>query len=270
VREVEPAGLRVSEASESIGPNRTPDPLSEREFRELRRTRRHPRPTQSDYLHIRYLVRDLAASLERVPGPVRDALDIFCGTRPYDDLLPAGARCVGLDVEGNEYGVADVVTDEFLPFPDESFDLVLCTEAFHYVADPVQGVSEIRRVLRPGGSGVISVPLVWQYDRTILEHRYTGPELAALFEGWDDVVVIENGGLAVSWATLTGWMVNIAELHVSRRLRGRRLLHPAFVAAYMAINGVGAFLDRLERRFDRHPYTLPMNLLLTARRPADG
>jgi SAM-dependent methyltransferase len=244
--------------------------LPDWELRELRRTRRHPRPTQPDYLHIRYLVRDLAVALERIEGPVDDVLDIFCGTRPYEDLLPRGARCVALDVEGNPYGVADVVTNDFLPFPDRSFDLVLCTEAFHYVPDPVRGVSEIRRVLRPGGSTIISVPLVWEYDRRILEHRFTGPELRALFEDWDRVELVENGGLAVSWATLTGWMVHIAELHLRRKFGMRRLFRFAFVPAYLAISGAGVLLDRIERHFDRHPYSLPMNLLVRARRPADG
>ena len=123
-------------------------------------------------------------------------LDIYCGSRPYEDLIPPGSRYTGLDID-DRYGTADVVTQEFLPFPDESFDLVLCTEGFHYVPDPIHGLAEIERVLRPGGRVVLTVPLVWQYDRTILEHRYTGPELAALLAGWDDVEVIENGGHAV-------------------------------------------------------------------------
>ncbi len=79
------------------------------------------------------------------------------------------AHIIGFDIPGNPYGVADVVSAQFLPFPDESFDLVMCVEGFHYVADPQGGVAEIRRVLRHGGHPLISVPLVWEYDRTVLE-----------------------------------------------------------------------------------------------------
>ena len=93
---------------------------------------------------------------QALDGPVRDVLDLYCGSRPYDDLFPAGADCVGLDVAGNPYGVADVVTDDFIPFPDASFDLVTCIEAFHYVEDPRHGVHEIRRVLRPGGTAIVT------------------------------------------------------------------------------------------------------------------
>ncbi len=62
-------------------------------------------------------------------------------------------------------------------------------------------------MLRSGGTVIIAVPFVWEYDRTILEHRFTGPELATLLEGWEDVRVVENGGRAVAWATLTGSML---------------------------------------------------------------
>jgi SAM-dependent methyltransferase len=236
----------------------------------MRRTRRTPRPTQFDYLHVHRLVTDLGAALARVGDGAVDVLDVFCGTRPYDDLLPSSAQITGLDIPGNPYGVANVVSAEFLPFPDESFDLVMCIEGFYYVADPQAGVAEIGRVLRPGGYAVISVPLVWEYDRTVLEHRFTGPSLARLFVGWDDVAVVENGGRAVSWATLTGLIASMAESHVPERLRLRQVLHPAFAGLYLVVNGVGLILDRAERRFARSSLTLPMNLLVTARRPPQG
>ncbi len=237
--------------------------LSPRELRRNRRTRRHPRPTQFDYLHLRYLVRDLEAVLKPLSDGI-DILDVFCGSRPYDDLLPAGARCTGLDID-DTYGTADVVTKDFLPFPDESFHLVMCIEGFHYVPDPVSGLAEIERVLRPGGRVLLTVPLVWQYNRTILEHRYTGPELAALLSGWDDVEVVENGGSAVAWTTLTGRMFDMLRRPADRSPAGR-LLRPAFALALLLTNGVGIVLDRLERRYFRGTQTLPMNLLVTARR----
>ena len=239
----------------------------ERELQRFRHSRRRPRPTQFDYLHLRRLLDDLTEALEGMPGPIEDVLDAFCGTRPYEDLLPEGARVVGLDIE-DPWGVVDVVSDEFLPFEDESFDLVICIEAFFYVPDPAHGVSEIRRVLRPGGSVLIAVPLLWHYDRTILEHRFTGPELEAMFEDWEDVRVVENGGRGVSWAFLTGHLFYLREKLLGHRLR--RVLSPMFKAVYLVINGFGALIEsrerrRLRRRDDR--FTLPPNLMLTARKP---
>jgi len=238
---------------------------------QARRTRRYPRPTQFDYLHLRRLVDDLESAIARITdSSATEVLDIYCGSRPYEDLLPTGARCTGMDIEGNPYGVADIVSNEFLPFEDGSFDLVTCYEAFHYVEDPEYGVREIRRVLRPGGGVLISVPFVWEYDQTILEHRYTGPELAALFQGWEDVRVIENGGRAVAWATLTGTILERGRARIPVALGLGAAARGAFSLVYVALNGLASVLDALERRSPGGPLTLPMNLLLTARKPTDG
>lgn len=241
--------------------------LTIRGLQQARRSRRHPSPTQFDYLHLRTLVADIECALAPLEGSVRDVLDVYCGSRPYDDLLPAGARCTGLDVEDNPYGVADVVSNEFLPFADSSFDLVTCFEAFQYVTDPQEGVREIGRVLRPGGVALLTVPFVWEYDDTILEHRYTGPELAALFAGWDAVEIVENGGRAVVWATLTGTMLERLRRAIPDAVGLGRIARAVFPIAYLLVNGAAAIADAMERRHSRGPLTLPMNLLVRARRP---
>jgi hypothetical protein len=105
---------------------------------------------------------------------------------------------------------------------------------------------------------------VWEYDRRFLEHRYTEPELVHLFRAWDDVRVVENGGRAIAWTTLTGTILERAQMRVPGPAR------VAFVPMYLALNAVGAVLDALERRQSSGVVTLPMNLLVTARRPADG
>lgn len=250
-------------SGQPVSPARpTPLPTAEQslDLRALQRRRRHPRWTQFDYLHLRRLTEDIAATLADLPHPVDDVLDVFCGTRPYEDLLPAGARTVGLDIE-DPYGVVDVVSREFLPFPDCSFDLVVCFQGFYYVADPVRGAAEIRRVLRPGGTAVITVPCAWEYDPTILEHRYTGPEMAALFEDWSNVQVIENGGRAVTWTSLTARLVQGIEWRAARAPRA------LFSLLYALLNGFGAVLDKAEDTRGVRSSSLPPNVLLRARRP---
>ncbi len=125
--------------------------------------------------------------------------------------------------------------------------------------------TNLRRVLRPGGAAIVSVPLVWEYDPTILEHRYTGPELTRLFADWEDVRVVANGERAIAWATLTGRMLEPG------RGTGRR-------QAPRTEGRLRGSLPRPQRRSAPSPTgprgesprgttTLPMNLLLTARRP---
>jgi len=237
-------------------------------LRAARRTRRHPRPWQFDYLHLRRLLDDLRPALARLAEPGGVVLDVFCGSRPYDDLVAPGVRVVGLDID-DSYGLADIVTTEFLPCADAAYDGVACIEAFHYVTDPAHGVRELRRVVKPGGRVVVAVPVVWEYDRHIVEHRYTSGSLRQLFDGWEDVVVIENGGRAVAWTLLTGTLLRAGEEELGRRLP-RPAVRASFALVYVGLNCVGAVLDAIERR-RRHPrHVLPPNILLTARRPADG
>jgi SAM-dependent methyltransferase len=239
-------------------------PLPVRELARIRATRRHPRRTQPDYAVLRVLVGELERALASVDHPVGDVLDLYAATQPYRDLLPEHRTYVSLDID-EHYGRQDVVSDEFLPFADDAFDLILFTEAFHYAPDPEQAVAELRRVLRPGGTLVLTLPLVWEYDRRIVERRYTGPALAELFARWDEVSVGEIGGYAVAWATLSG-----------RILRGlgefgpapfRRVAATLLPLASFVLNGVAGLLSRAERRWHAGPFILPMGLIVVARAP---
>ena len=237
-------------------------PLPVEELERIRSARRAPRRSQFDYLHLRVLRDDIARELSEMPSGI-DVLDVYCGTRPYEELLPSGSHCIGLDLTPI-YDAADIVSDEFLPFEDASFDLVVSFEAFHYVPDPAMGVREIERVLRPGGRALITVPLTWEYERGVLEHRFTGPELERLFAGWGDVRVSENGGRGVAWATQTGRIVELLRRRLRRRLGpAAGIFTPGFALVYVLINLVGAAIEKAE---GEGPTTLPMNLMVAARR----
>jgi ubiquinone/menaquinone biosynthesis C-methylase UbiE len=62
------------------------------------------------------------------------------------DTLRANARRLGLDVR------AQTADAEELPFPDESFDLVLGHAVLHHIPDLPRAFAEFERVLAPGGT----------------------------------------------------------------------------------------------------------------------
>jgi SAM-dependent methyltransferase len=104
-----------------------------------------------------------AAAGERAAGRV---LVDGCGVGMYLARMARDARqAVGLDIELERTIEAHAETEqvvcgagERLPFPDAWFDLVLSHEVLEHVQDDRAAVSEIVRVLRPGGRLALFVP----------------------------------------------------------------------------------------------------------------
>jgi SAM-dependent methyltransferase len=93
-------------------------------------------------------------------------LDVGCGTGHHmKSLAGRGYAVAGVDGSeamleharannpGSELHLADV---DRLPFPDASFDYVLCIEVLRYLRDPGPCVREMARVLRPGGTALVT------------------------------------------------------------------------------------------------------------------
>jgi SAM-dependent methyltransferase len=93
------------------------------------------------------------------------------------------ARANGSNAEADPTRLSFVVGDvASLPFPDGSFDVVVSTFSMHHWADPVAGLAEIGRVLRPG-----SRVLIWDLrpgggPRLFARHHHI-PDPAELVDG---------------------------------------------------------------------------------------
>jgi SAM-dependent methyltransferase len=68
------------------------------------------------------------------------------------------AAYVSADLEGDEAMQHMDITD--VPFKDDSFDLIICVHVLEHVLDDRRAMREMARVLRPGGSAMILVPIV--------------------------------------------------------------------------------------------------------------
>lgn len=91
-------------------------------------------------------------------------LDYGCGNKPYQSMfLRKFSKYVGADLAGNPE--ADVLIDAEgkIQCLDSSFDCVLSSQVLEHVSSPQRYLGEAWRVLRPGGSLILSTHGIWPY-----------------------------------------------------------------------------------------------------------
>lgn len=105
------------------------------------------------------------AEIARHVKPDSLLLDVGCSRGDPDLPSMRKARyCVGADMDllglrANQVDDACVMAPMgMLPFPDNTFDVVVCKWVAEHLEHPARDFAEIRRVLRPGGAVVLLTP----------------------------------------------------------------------------------------------------------------
>jgi 2-polyprenyl-6-hydroxyphenyl methylase/3-demethylubiquinone-9 3-methyltransferase len=164
--------------------------------------------------------------------PGSRVLDVGCGDgRLVGELAQAGVCVTGADpsriaIERARAAVPSVPFEQIgaagrLPFDDGRFDKVTCVHVLQHVDDTQQLMSEMRRVLRPGGLLVVAVPNNGRVYRTVMAAAaferghdplqpivrfYSDRSLAALLDafGFEQIDVQERGGVPLVRPLLAG------------------------------------------------------------------
>jgi SAM-dependent methyltransferase len=112
-------------------------------------------------------------------------LNAGCGNRDIGSYL----RNAGIERLTN-YDIASTIAGavlgplESMPFADAQFDSILCNAVLEHVASAEAVVSELVRVLRPGGHAILTVPFLQPFHECPLDfRRYTRDGLVTLGEG---------------------------------------------------------------------------------------
>lgn len=117
------------------------------------------------------LAAELVDRVEVKPG--QRVLDVACGTgavaRQAAERVGPSGEVVGVDVAEPMLAVAREITAGTLPpirweraeaadlpFPDASFDAVVCSEGLQFFPDRASALVEMHRVVRPGGRAILS------------------------------------------------------------------------------------------------------------------
>lgn len=147
----------------------------------------------------RPIAEDLIATAQLRTG--EQVLDIACGTGIVARLaarqvMPTGA-VTGADINPGMIAeakracedIADIAWHQAdaaaLPFPDDSFDVVLCQMGLQFLPAKLPPLKEMRRVLRPGGRVLVNTPGPMPKLFAVIRDavaRHTGPKPAGFLD----------------------------------------------------------------------------------------
>jgi len=202
-------------------------------------------------------------------------LDIGCGSGRHmgEAVCHSAAVTVGTDINPADLAQAQIRLDELkkmgfakgtwhlaaaditrLPFADEYFDLVICSEVLEHIPDHQRAVAEAVRVLKPGGNIGISVPryfpekICWFLSKT---YRNSAGGHIRIYRKKQLVILLENAGLRV-WRTCCAHSLHTPYWWLRCLLGTDRkdcvlvnLYHRFLVWDLMKHPGITCFADRL-------------------------
>ncbi|MBN2004374.1 MAG: class I SAM-dependent methyltransferase [Anaerolineae bacterium] len=127
-------------------------------------------------------------------------IDIGCGDMPFRDYVGSQVTAYdSLDVAPRSEDVTFVGdVHDMRMIASADYDAAVCFEVLEHVADPFQAMSEIARILRPGGTFIISVPhLSRLHDVPHDYYRFTRYGLRHMLEqaGFEVLDMHESGGI---------------------------------------------------------------------------
>jgi SAM-dependent methyltransferase len=209
-------------------------------------------------------------------APNQSALEVGAGLGVFSQMLNDHvARYAGVEIDpeacrkaGLRIGNTDLIKQadaHELPFESNSFDVVVCFEVLEHLKDFRKALGEIRRVLRPSGRLIASIPY----------RKKGGPGDTNPFYGRNPFHLYEPGegefhdALAVNFSQVNFFYQIFREsvlLNLARRLKLRRLL--GLVEPYRQLtSGHPAALDLVA--IERRKSGLVLALLAIAELPRD-
>jgi SAM-dependent methyltransferase len=197
-------------------------------------------------------------------------LDVGCGFMPYRGIVEsvdAVRSYTGLDLaKSDHYGeaVPDMTWDgRIIPSEGAAFDCVMATEFLEHFSDPASVLTEIFRVMKPGGILFATVPFIWNlHEVPHDEFRYTPYSLERLVvaAGFSEVRIEALGGWNMALAQMLGLWVGFSPMRNAARRVMRQILFPLYALLVKT--------DRVFEGFDGLGRSMFNGLSVTARKPA--
>ena len=181
-------------------------------------------------------------------------LDVGCGSKPYESLFEFGDY-IGIDVEISGHDHSNSIIDVFydgknIPFEDDSFSHIFCSEVLEHVEDPLSLIKEMHRVLAPGGKMLVTVPFIWPVHEAPYDfYRYTK---------WGIESVLRRGGFGVNQVDISGGTLTVLlqlfveYLHGLAHQRSKFMSNFITLPLIIPLNIIGFLLTFTDRFFPKH------------------
>jgi SAM-dependent methyltransferase len=136
-------------------------------------------------------------------------LDFGCGSKPYISLFNVD-EYIGMDFENPGHPHINENIDVYydgknIPFGDNHFDSILCSEVVEHVFNLDDILAELNRVLKPGGKMLMTCPFAWNEHEIPNDFaRYTKFALIHKFE--------QNGFELISYSKSGNFLSTVFQL----------------------------------------------------------
>lgn len=201
---------------------------------------------------------------------------------PYRSLFVCASAYHGLEIDQprnrRNPNVTHFYNGDLFPMAGSAYQLVICSQVLEHAFNPEQLLTEIFRVLQPGGYLLLTIPFFWpEHEQPHDSQRFTSyglrHRLAAI--GFELVSLHKtNPGLATLMQLTIEWLESTIRQslgHISpNKLRATLFLlwHLLMAFPYALLNLIGAFYRYLPA-VQQHPdrAELFLDLVVIARKP---
>ncbi len=192
-------------------------------------------------------------------------LDFGCGRKPYRNLFNV-KEYIGLDIEVSGHDHKESEIDVFydgkvIPFDDNTFDSVFCSEVLEHVFNLDDVLKEINRVMKVKGQLLVTIPFAWgEHEQPFDFARYTSFAAKDIFErnGFDVIEINKSNHFAE--ALFQMWTLYLFTLFQSKNRIWNTLMTILLIAPF---NILGLILMLIMPR--RHDYYNNLIVLVSKR-----
>ena len=187
---------------------------------------------------------------KRAPLLTGKLLDFGCGRKPYRNLFTNVGEYIGVDIEVSGHSHAESEVDVYydgktVPFGDEYFDSLYCSEVLEHLFNPDEILKELHRVLKKGGIGLFTFPFSWQeHEQPYDFARYSSFAAKYIFEqkGFEVLEIHKNGHFIITVWQL--WIIYIWTLFRTKSRYLNTLFTIIFITPFNIIGLIFAIFPR--------------------------